>query len=168
MFPVKQIARREKSFARVEELPPELRECVHEFGVAIVEVCLQAKIKSAPLIRQLVMEIWAGARQTGQAGGVEGTLDWVLAQAGANITAARLEAVLRDFSLRIVPEKPTTEMIEASMAEVSGFNQRVTKREKHERRLMAAVKACRSRFRLASVPREMRNERARNGETQNL
>lgn len=145
------VLRREKSFERLDMLSPELRECVQEFGGPIVEACLQANVNRAPALRQLVLEIWAGARQMGQASGPEGTLDWVLAQAGANITAARLERILHDFSLKIVPVTPTSEMIDASMAEVSRFTERVTKAEKHRRRLMAAVKACRPRFRLAKT-----------------
>jgi hypothetical protein len=138
-----------KALANSDRLSPELRECVHQFGSPIVNACLQANVKKPSLIRQLVLEIWAGARQTGQAGGAEGTLDWVLAQAGASITAARLETILRDFDLRIVPSTATKEMIEASMAEVSTFDQRITKREKHQRRLMAAIKACPRRFKVA-------------------
>lgn len=132
-----------------DAMSPDLRACVHEFGFPIVDACLQAGVSMAANIRQLVMEIWAGARQTGQAGGAEGTLDWVLAQAGANINAARLERVLADFNFRIVPAHPTREMLEASMGEVSGFTERVTKTEKHRRRLIAAIKACPFRFKLA-------------------
>lgn len=142
--------KRQKAMARIETMSPELRACVHEFGSAIVDACLQAKITKPSLIRELVLQVWAGARQEGQRGGVEGTLDWVLTQAGANITAARLERILWDFDLRIVNVTPTHEMLQASIAEVSGFNERMTKTEKHRRRLMAAIRACKPRFRLSS------------------
>lgn len=144
------MTRREKSVARIDGFPPELRECVHEFGNAIVDACLQARVTKPAMIRELVLQIWAGARQEGQRGGAEGTLDWVLMQAGANITAARLERILWDFDLRIVSVTPSHEMLQASMAEVSGFNERITKTEKHRRRLMAAIRACKPRFRMRS------------------
>lgn len=143
--------RRVRSLTLTDVMSPEMRACVHEFGGAIVDACVQAKVTQPNRIRQLVLEIWAGARQDGQVGGAEGTLDWVLMQAGANISAAKLERVLADFDLRIIPVTPTREMLDASMAEVSGFNERMTKSEKHRRRLVAAIKAYRSRFRMAKA-----------------
>lgn len=131
-------------------MPPELRALVHEFGYAIVNAFLVCGVRKVSTIRHLVMEVWAGARQPSQVGGAEGTLDWVLMQAGAEINAAKLERLLADFNLRIVPAEPSREMIEASMAEVSDFTQRITKREKHRRRLTAAIKACAWRFKMAT------------------
>lgn len=142
------MTKRQESCERVDRYPAEIRQLIHEFGQPIVEACLQAKITKPAMIPQLVTEIWAGARQTSQRGGAEGTLDWVLMQAGATISAARLERVLNDYCLRIVPIDPTAEMIAASMAEVGNFNQRVTKSQKHRLRLTAAVRACKPRFRL--------------------
>jgi hypothetical protein len=43
----------------------------------------------------------------------------------------------------IVPIDPTRAMIDASLSEVSGFNVRVTKEEKHRRRLKAALETAR-------------------------
>lgn len=135
------MGRRERSFDDIEHMPPELRECVHEYGYAIVKACQQAGVTRPANIHQLVREIWDGARQPGQKRGTGGTLDWMLIQAGANISAAVLLRVLENSGLAIVPIHPTREMIEASKAEVSGFNQVVTKSEKHRLRLIAAIKA---------------------------
>ena len=128
--------------ALVDRMTPELRECVHEFGLAIVTACMCQGIKSPRSIRHLVKEIWAGARQPQQRSGAYQTLDWILIQAGAQISAAKLRRVLAEYSLVIVPTSPTKAMISASMAEVSDFTQRVTKQEKHVRRLRAALKSA--------------------------
>lgn len=133
--------KRERSLHETDRMSPELRQCVHEFGYAIVNACLNAKVSDPCRIRQLVREIWDGARQPSQCREKAGTLDWILLQAGAQISAATLLRVLADADLVIVPGHPTSKMIEASMAEVSGFNVRVTKKDKHRLRLKAAVRA---------------------------
>lgn len=136
------VLRREHSFEITDNMPPQLRACVHEYGFAIVYVCLKHKISSPAAIHDLVREIWEGARQPSQRRAIAGTLDWVLLQAGAEINAARLRRVLLDNNLFIVPRNPTRRMLAASMATVSGFNQRVTKEEKHRLRLIAAIAAA--------------------------
>lgn len=130
-----------RSFARVDAMSPELRECVHEFGEPIVDACLQAGVRSPRNIRQLVREIWEGPRQIQQRRPKLGTLDWVLQQAGAQISAKTLVRVLRNNDLYIVPKAPTAAMVDASMEEVSNFDVRCTKRTKHARRLQAAILA---------------------------
>lgn len=130
-----------KSFNRIDAMPSDLRGCVHEFGEPIVIACLQAGVSSPARIRQLVTEIWEGARQHKQRRPTLGTLDWVLVQAGAAINAKTLVRVLRANHHFIVPRTPTNEMIDASMREVSGFDVICTKTEKHRRRLRAAIAA---------------------------
>ena len=130
----------------VDRMPPNLRQCAHEYGYAIVEACLQAGVRDPRKIRNLVREIWAGARQPGQktSGNRNATmdhLDWILLQAGAEISAAKLVRFLHDFNWTISPLYPNVAMINASLAEVSGYNERMTKTEKHRRRLAAALKA---------------------------
>lgn len=134
-------ARRAKSCDLVDNLSPGLRECVHEFGFAIVTACMTQGVKTPHGIRHLVNAIWAGARQPEQRSGAAQTLDWMLIQAGAGISAATLRRVLAGYSLHIVPDSPTREMLAASMAEVSAFSERMTKEEKHRRRLRAAIRA---------------------------
>lgn len=133
----------------VDRMSPELRECVHEFSLSIVIACLTQGIRSPRAIRHLVKEIWAGARQPTQSSGAYETLDWVLAQAGAEISARKLRRILAEYSLVIVPLSPTRKMIAASMGEVSSFTERVTKQQKHARRLSAALKAAASEFLVA-------------------
>lgn len=130
-----------KSFARIDAMNPTMRALVHEYGEPIVQACILAGVRQPRQIRQLVREIWEGARQPAQRRPAMGSLDWVLAQAGAGINAKTLVRILRDNSHYIVPIDPTTHMINASLREVSGFNVRVTKEEKHRRRLRAAIKA---------------------------
>lgn len=140
------IERRDHSFFLVDQMSPDLRECVHEYGLAIVEACLQAGVKEPRKIRQLVREIWDGARQPRQRRSPGGTLDWLLIQAGAEITAAELARVLWSSDLVIAPICPTQEMLAASMGTVSDFTIICSKQEKHRRRLVAAMKAAASYF----------------------
>ncbi len=130
-----------RSFERVDNLSPALRECVHEFGEATVQACLLAGVRDPRRVRQLIREIWEGARQPMQRRPRLGALDWILIQAGAQISAKTLVRILRENHYYVVPIDPTTPMVEASMAEVSNFDLRMTKREKHARRLRAAIKA---------------------------
>lgn len=131
----------ENSYEQIEGMEPGLRACVHEYGFAIVNQCLMAGIRKPAMIHQLVREIWAGARQPRQKMPKAGILDWLLLQAGAEITAAELGRVLKNSNLAIVPLDPTREMIDASLATVSRFDLRVTKREKHRLRLKAELAA---------------------------
>lgn len=124
-----------------DNLPISLRECVHEFGFPIVEVCMKHGVTDPRHIRELVKEIWAGARQGGQRTGVWDTLDWILARAEGPLSSKTLLRLLADNNLALVTAEPTRAMLEASMSEVSGFNVRCTREEKHRRRLRAALRA---------------------------
>lgn len=134
--------KRINSFNVTDTMPPELRACVHEYGYAIVHVFLQHGIRKPSVIHQIVRECWEGARQPSQKRPDMGTLDWLLVQREANISAAELIRALRYNDLLVVPRTPTRQMLTASMAEVSGFNERITKTEKHRRRLAAALIAA--------------------------
>ena len=70
------------SFERVDNLTPALRACVHEFSESTVNACLSAGVRDPNRIRQLIKDIWEGARQPTQRRQTLGTLDWVLIQAG--------------------------------------------------------------------------------------
>lgn len=130
-----------RSFERLEGYSPAIRECVQEFGEPIVTACLQAGVREPRRIRELVREIWDGARQTTQKRPLLGALDWLLTQAGAQITTKTLIRVLRDSHYYLVPLDPTSEMVDASMETVSNFDMRVTKRDKHRLRLRAGIRA---------------------------
>lgn len=143
-----------ESLEEIDRMSPELRECVHEFGYAIVKAFVGAGIRKPALIRHLVVECWRGARQpmqrarystTGAGGkadsGLLVQLDWILLQNGAEISAATLLRVLWQSSIVIIHTEPTRVMLEASLAEVNNHTQRVTKPEKHRRRLRAGILA---------------------------
>lgn len=134
--------RRLNSLDRVDQLPGDLRECVHEFGLPIVECLVKHGIKRPSAIREVVKEIWGGARQEGQKGSAYNTLEWLLMQSGSGMSAAKFRRFLADNNLAIVPTSPTAKMVTASMGEVSGFNIRCTREEKHKRRLIAAIRAA--------------------------
>jgi hypothetical protein len=131
----------QNSFERIDKMSPELRSCVHEFGEPIVIACMMAGVKQPQRIRQLVREIWEGARQPTQSRPRLGSLDWIMQQAGAEISAETLIRILRDNHHYLVPLDPSKEMIEASMNTVSSYNMRITKRDKHRLRLRAAIEA---------------------------
>lgn len=139
--------RSDKIFADIDAMSPVLRECVHEFGYAIVKACVSVGVTKPQTIRNLVREIWAGARQPGQrkigrqVTPVENTLDWLLIQSGADMSAAAFVRLLYDNSMVIVPVEPSQAMVTASMDAVK-FMDRVTKEQKHRNRLRDAVRAC--------------------------
>jgi hypothetical protein len=136
-----------RALEETDGMPRELRECVHEFGYAIVRACLNAGVRDPARIRQLVAEIWRGARHQGgrRVGRPQSSalnlLDWVLLQAGAQITAAALIRLLDTNSLAVVVKEPTSAMVDASMSALDhvGF---VSKRDKHKMRLRAGIAAA--------------------------
>ncbi len=129
-----------------DAMTPELRACVHEFGFPIVHAMLEAKVRKPSLIRQLVHEVWAGARQPRQRAAKRevspalNNLDWLLIQAKAEITAPELLRFLAMSGLVIVPREPSAAMLNASMTAIDGMGL-LTKPEKHRIRLREAVKA---------------------------
>jgi hypothetical protein len=137
-----------RALDETDQMPAALRECVHEFGYAIVHACVQRGVVEPRHIRSLVREIWDGARQPAQRNRIGrkyspvlDSLDWILIQAGAGISATTLVRVLWDKGMVIVPNEPGHVMIEASLATVTGGNVICTKPEKHRRRLRAALRA---------------------------
>lgn len=128
-----------RSFEDTDNMSPDLRRCVQEYGYAIVKACMFNGVTKASRIHQLVREIWDGARQPSQCRSRGGTIDWMLLQAGAEINAAMLSRLLKNAGMVAVPIEPTRRMLDASMAEVSQFKDRITKEEKHRRRLVAAL-----------------------------
>lgn len=145
------VVKAERAFSEVDTMDPELRQCVHEFGYAIVKACLLVGVTKPNYIRHLVHEIWMGARQpeqkmagSGQRTGAVRTthfLDWVLIQAGANISAERLVRLLWQKDFVIMPREPTREMVAASMEAIATMGT-LTKTQKHLIRLRAAIKAA--------------------------
>jgi hypothetical protein len=137
-----------KALDRVDAMPSDLRLCVHEFGLTIVDACLGAGVKQPNRIRQLIHEIWSGTRspwrQTRQRGasGLMSKLDCLLMNSGAEINAYTLVRVLYLGGYTIVPLTPWACMTNASMATVSDHDIKCTKSEKHSRRLRAAIQAA--------------------------
>ncbi len=127
-----------RALETVDQMPGDLRRCVHEFGFPIVQAMLGAGVKNPAHIRNLVREVWCGARQHGQGGDVRQSVDVLLSQGILSI--ASLAAFLAANNFLIVTVEPTRAMLDASMAEVANFDTRVTKEEKHRRRLRAALR----------------------------
>jgi hypothetical protein len=132
---------RDKALEETDRLPADLRECVHEYGLPIVAVLMKHGIKRGAHIREVVREVWAGARQTSQRRAPSSTLDWYFAQTGIDLNTRTLLRLLEDQSLVIVPKNATIQMVEASMATVCNHDMILTKKQKHKLRLDAALDA---------------------------
>jgi hypothetical protein len=111
---------------RVDALPADIRELIHEEGLSVVQAFLDQGVKSAAGIRHIIMRVRNGSIDPGTGQGGKG---WV--QSGR--------------TMAVVPMEPTPAMIQASMDEVSGHNVIVDKYEKHRRRLRAALRVGMSR-----------------------
>jgi hypothetical protein len=144
-----------RSLEMTDNLSPELRACVHEFGTQIVNTLLQHKITDPNKIRAIVHSCWMGAREPHQRHGdkhkskpsrVTDYLDWLLEQQGAQITAATLLRVLWLNHMTVVPRVASSVMVEASMETVSDYDLKVTKYTKHRMRLEAAIEASARRL----------------------
>lgn len=141
------IERQNRELAMTDAMPAGLRECVHEYGLTIVEHLMKHGVKNPAAIRELVRVIWDGARQPAQrlygpaGSSVINRLDWVLMQAGCPLSARALARVLNDSNYVIAPIHPTAGMIEASMDAIAGMGV-LSKREKHQIRLRMAMKSA--------------------------
>lgn len=132
---------RDRALEETDRLPADLRECVHEYGLPIVTVLMKHGIRRGAIVREIVREIWAGARQSSQRRAPSSTLDWYFVQSGIDLNTATLLRLLEDQSLVIVPKNASMQMVEASMRTVAGYDLRVTKQQKHKLRLDAALEA---------------------------
>lgn len=133
-----------RAWGQIDDLPGDLRECVHEFGWPIVSTLLKFHICNPAHIREIVREIWGGARSIQQNSRIPDALekiDWLLTQQCSPLNVRTLWRVIYQGNFTIVPIEPTRLMLDASMREVSGGNVRATKEEKHRLRYTAAVKA---------------------------
>lgn len=138
-------ARLINSFATMDAMPRELRECVHEFGLPIVTACRQVGVNNPAHIRELVHQIWTGPRNqyqksTGSSATALGKLDWMLIQVGAGLDAKTLIRALASSGYLIVTREPSKQMVDASMDAVNHMGV-VTKSQKHRNRLRAALDA---------------------------
>jgi hypothetical protein len=136
--------------AVVDRLPKDLRALVHDYGYSVVVQFYDAGIQKPGQIRHLIAVARLGAREPGNqrpakiSPGVRAinALDIALTEAGAGLHARPVARHLRDLGYVIVPRTgPTREMVDASMATVSAGNLMVSKPEKHQRRLQAAINA---------------------------
>lgn len=145
--PTNVMRRRDESLRQTDMMPGPLRECVHEFGFAIVDQCRMFGIKEPARIRQLVRTVWDGARspvdRPHSTGGSHtlGHLDWLLIQAGAQLTAPQLIRLLWDHGMAVIPKEPSELMVQASIDE-TGKMGLVSKKDKHRLRLRAAIRAA--------------------------
>lgn len=131
-----------KAFDEMEGFSPDLKACVHEFGLPIVRACLHAGVRDPSRIRTLVAAIWCGARNVGQkqTHPVD-VLDWLLPQQEGPLSTKTLVRLIHMNGYVMAPRVANGAMIEASLRALDGVGL-VTKREKHHRRLIAALRAA--------------------------
>lgn len=106
---------------RIDALPADIRELIHEEGYTVVDAFLSLGVKKASQIRHLILAVRRGST------------DPAPRAKGGNDQQTR--------SMVIIPSEPTPAMINASMETVSGHDIECSKYEKHQRRLRAAIKA---------------------------
>lgn len=146
-------ARSIRAMIAVDNMPRGLRECVHEYGYAIVHAMVESGVTDPRNIHQLVKEVWAGARQPAQRTGRLGKarspildqIDWLLIQSEAGISAERLFRALDMSNVCVVPAEPSPAMVAASL-DATNHMGRVTKEQKHRNRLRSAIRAGMARF----------------------
>lgn len=62
-----------KRMDRVDEMPPELRACVHEFGLGLVDQFLNCGVTKPAHIRHLIKACWNGSGEIGKRGARDGS-----------------------------------------------------------------------------------------------
>ena len=142
-------ARSKSEFEWLDSQPKAIRQCCHEYGVSIVRVCMSVGVRDARQIHNLVREIWDGARHARQRNNngraarhaAVDVIDWILINSNSELNSDSLVRSLWERNLVIVPREPDPAMVAASLEEVSGFNIRCTKEQKHRLRLRAGIEA---------------------------
>lgn len=138
--------RAQRSLDETDQMPPKLRQCVHDYGYAVVNQFRMAGVTNPAMIHQIMHEVWNGPRQPKQAANsVLSKMDALIMQAGEHISAAALVRFLWTNGLAIVPKEPSTHMVAASMAALDN-DAWVSKERKHQLRLRAAIKAAAHRW----------------------
>lgn len=118
--------RASKRMDRVDAFPPDIRAVIYEHGLEIVQEFWNHGVRKAKSIKHLIDTAQGNDFSTGQA------------RFALNRSPKRASNPFNKPMVS-VPLEPTGEMIAASMAEVSTFSERITKHEKHRRRLRAAL-----------------------------
>lgn len=136
-----------KDIECVDDLPPGLRDCVHEFGWSVVQSFIQNGIKKPAQIRHLVNVVRLGSREPGNKRGEVGahrslcTLDEFLLNSESKITARALVGMLKMQNIILTTDEPYGSMISASILALKNAPSRVTVEEKHRLSLRAAIRA---------------------------
>ena len=111
--------------ARIDAMPKEIRELIHEYGLTVVQAFLDLGITKPSSIRHLIKTVLTGSMDPGTGIG------------GVGMVSGR--------TMCMVPIEPTPAMIAASMATVANHDMIIDKEKKHLLRLRAAIKAGISR-----------------------
>ncbi len=129
-----------KTIARMEEIdrqPPAIRALVHEYNWNVVRAFIQCGVTNPRHIKHLIMASLAGAAAYGVGRPQKD---------GIPISTTLALEIMHRPDLALVQREPTEEMLQASMGAVEPYRQGsdaplLSKREKHLRRLRAAIAA---------------------------
>ncbi len=131
------VERAQKRMDRVDAFPVDVRAVIYENGLEIVQEFWNHGVRKAKSIQHLIDTVRGTDLPNGQAR--------FKINKGPNTARNPAEWKSGDMvglHLVVVSVEPTKKMIDASLAEVSGFTERMTKSEKHRRRLRAALHAA--------------------------
>ena len=137
----------------VDTMAPELRACVHDFGLTVVKEFLAAGVTDPRKIRTLVRTVYAGSIEIGdrEVGPKVSDGEWTvrylndeLSRHGLPSVGRHLLSALKDKGRIVVPRKPTRGMIDASIDALRAegvAHVQVAREDKHRIRLRRALAA---------------------------
>lgn len=111
--------RRAERMAKIDNMPDDWRALVHEYGLCVVNALRESGIVKARNAKHIV--------------------ETVLDELSPTRGSSSRQGAAHSGRLVTIPCEPTESMIAASLATVSTFDEKITKHEKHKRRLQAAI-----------------------------
>ncbi len=135
------LSRVRQRMSRVDAMPADVRACVHEFGLTVVDAMLACGITQARHMRHLVATVRAGAVEIGNR---------EMTRAQQHEQCRRMAGYLRKAGFVVVPSAPTSVMVQASIAALDDAGLAgtwVARDRKHLLRLTRALDAGDREFR---------------------
>jgi hypothetical protein len=143
-----------RRMATIDAMPKELRALVHEHGLTVIQAFVDSGLTKPKAINHIIDTIHRGSTEIGLRESniiyknnpfAESILDEILNALRAPPIAVQIINYLLRRGKVITPTEPTEKMIQASMdavKPVSEGGELLNKRNKHKRRLRAALKAA--------------------------
>jgi hypothetical protein len=141
-----------RRMATIDAMPKELRALVHEHGLTVIQAFVDGGLTKPKSINHIIDTIRRGSGEIGPRESniihrknsfAESTIDEILNALHAPPIAVQIINYLLRRGKVITPTEPTEKMIQASMDAVNPVSEGgelLNKRDKHKRRLRAALK----------------------------